>query len=253
MARDHALALAGPADCAVLRVYRWSEPSVSLGRNEPALDRYDRSKLMESRLGVVRRPTGGRAVLHHRELTYALIAPLSGPRAPRCVYRRANRALVRALRALGTAAEMAGPPVSASRPDAGACFGRPAEHEVVVGGRKLVGSAQARFGRRVLQHGSVLLHDDQGLLGGLAADHQGNPQGLRAYDPPDAGSVALANLLPTPPSWEEVAEAVVAGFRMEWGGDWTGAEAERSLPSEVGILEEELRTRYASESWTWRR
>src|SRR3954468_2844114 len=61
----------------ICRVYAWSEPTVSFGRNQAAERHYDRAKLQDRRLAVVRRPTGGRAILHHREITYAVAAPVS--------------------------------------------------------------------------------------------------------------------------------------------------------------------------------
>ena len=76
MAWDHTLALWCGPDRAVLRLYSWDRPTLSLGRNEPAAQLYSRDALRNRGVGVVRRPTGGRAVLHHRELTYAVCAPI---------------------------------------------------------------------------------------------------------------------------------------------------------------------------------
>src|SRR5690606_669373 len=103
------------------------------------------------------RPTGGREVLHDRELTYAVVVPLRAFGGLRALHRLVNGALVEALRSLGVAADLAPPDGRALRPDAGPCFGGPAEGEVTVGGRKLIGSAQVRVGGAVLQHGSLRL------------------------------------------------------------------------------------------------
>ncbi len=102
MAADEALAASvaggGPP---VLRVYRWSPACLSLGRNQPARGRYDVRALAERGIDVVRRPTGGRAVLHHRELTYAVAAPEALLGGPRRAYAAINAALVAGLRTLG--------------------------------------------------------------------------------------------------------------------------------------------------------
>ena len=96
MARDHALALSLLPTSAVLRLYRWDRPTLSLGRNEPARGRYDREALRRLRVDVVRRPTGGRAVLHWRELTYAVALPTRSLGGPRATYRWIHGRLARA-------------------------------------------------------------------------------------------------------------------------------------------------------------
>ncbi|HSR42176.1 MAG TPA: hypothetical protein VLL48_08395, partial [Longimicrobiales bacterium] len=158
MAADHALARDLPSDQAVLRLYGWSGPTLSLGRNEPARGRYDPDLARRLGVALVRRPTGGRAVLHHREVTYAVAAPVAPFGGLRSAYRAINAALVRGLARLGVPAGLAGSDAAGGglAPDAGACFRAPAPGEVVVGGRKLVGSAQVRFGGTLLQHGSIL-------------------------------------------------------------------------------------------------
>ena len=171
MARDHALAeLVGHGE-AVLRLYRWSPATLSLGRNEPFGEIHRRLLASRPDVGVVRRPTGGRAVLHDHELTYGVAAPVSAFGGLRAAYRSINRALVEGLGRLGVAARLAGPGALPS--GAGVCFADSAEGEVVAGGRKLVGSAQRRIGGAFLQHGSLLLDDDQGALLASAAEDPG--------------------------------------------------------------------------------
>ncbi|MCE2398726.1 MAG: lipoate--protein ligase family protein [Gemmatimonadetes bacterium] len=239
MARDHALAeLAGHGE-AVLRLYRWSPATLSLGRNEPLGEIHRR--LLASRLdvGVVRRPTGGRAVLHDRELTYGVAAPVGAFGGLRAAYRAINRAVVEGLGRLGVAAELAGP--GALPPGAGVCFADSAEGEVVAGGRKLVGSAQRRIGDAFLQHGSLLLDDDQGALLASAGE---DPQGEAGADP-----ATLADLLGAVPPWPVLTTALADGFAAALGGSWRRAAM---TPAEVA-LSDRLLASYDSREWTRRR
>jgi lipoate-protein ligase A len=143
-----------------LRFYTWDGPWLSLGyaqRSGP-----ERLAACEGAgVGVVRRPTGGRAVLHGGDLTYALAAPAALlPAGLGASYRLVAGALLAALRSLGVAAERSGP--GAPDPERGAfdCFERAAPEEVCVVGRKLSGSAQRRTRSAVLQHGSIRVVPD---------------------------------------------------------------------------------------------
>lgn len=154
-----------------LRLYRWEPFCLSFGRNEPALRRYDRAAIEARGISTVRRPTGGRAVWHARELTYAIAAPVDsfGDDPARPVSQRAFTAihamLLRAVRSLGVPATMAnaaagGPSGRPQRLGSGACFSSPVGGELMVGTQKILGSAQVQEGGAFLQHGSLLLEDD---------------------------------------------------------------------------------------------
>lgn len=240
MARDHALAERLPPATGVVRLYGWGRPTLSFGRNEPARDRYDAAGAERLGLAVVRRPTGGRAVLHHRELTYAVVVPVDAFGGPRDTYRRIGAALVRGLASVGVHAEIAGRSGPAARPGAGPCFRSPAEGEVVARGRKLVGSAQVRIGRALLQHGSILVEDDQALLERLRA-------GPAPHDLPHRPAT-LAGLLGRAPGAAELEDAVLEGFRASFGGRWDGEVPDTSR-EEARLLRE----RYGRSAWTWRR
>lgn len=101
MALDEALARERKGDAAFLRLYRWARPTLSFGRNQDPRSRYDPHALHSLGVEAVRRPTGGREVLHDRELTYAVVAPFAGPGSLRGLYRQVNEALLAALEALG--------------------------------------------------------------------------------------------------------------------------------------------------------
>lgn len=248
MAWDHTLAAWCPEGVGVLRFYRWDRPTLSLGRNEPAAGVCTPEGVEAAGVGLVRRPTGGRAVLHHRELTYAVIVPDRGLGGPRDAYALINRALARGLVHLGVEARVA-EDGTVLTPDAGPCFQSPAPGEVIAGSGKLVGSAQVRLEGSLMQHGSILLHNDQGMIDALGGANRGG-----------AGSpVALADVLPEVPEVSQLTEAVVRGFAQtlpgRWPRDWRaggpeGTMAAPELPSrpDPGLLQ-----RYASSEWTWRR
>src|SRR5438046_6862855 len=147
-----------------LRLYRFDPPCLSLGRNEPAA-RYDRAAIARRGLDVVRRPTGGRAVWHEHEVTYAVAAPIATFGGLRGAYHAIHARLAAALHTLGVAATLAPDRLTARPPDRrGSCFAAPVGGEVLVGGRKLVGSAQVCEGRAFLQHGSILLAGSQEVV-----------------------------------------------------------------------------------------
>ena len=170
MARDTALqARAARTGETVFSIYSWSRPTLSFGRNQPAIGLYDLGKVRSAGLDVVRRPTGGRAILHHREVTYSVTAPLEDAAPLRETYSRINRILQSGLSRLGVTVVPATSSERAAVPSVRPCFETPAEGELVAQGGKLVGSAQYRDGGALLQHGSILVNDDQSSLPDFAA------------------------------------------------------------------------------------
>ena len=257
MAVDHALAACSSPGEAVLRVYRWSCPTVSFGRNEPARDRYDQAAGHSAGIEFVRRPTGGRAVLHDQELTYAAVLPCAATGGLRATYRLIHRGLVEALCSLGVPAAMAagrGLPVG---PDSGPCFDEPAPGEVTVAGRKLVGSAQARLEGALLQHGSLLIGPGQERLLALssalgstsAGSRMGGHGGVLEKDGGVQAPISLEEVLGQAPPWSDLVQAVISGLRGVTGGDWHRGEL--TEPERVKSIA--LTERYASREWTWRR
>ena len=246
MARDHALAELARPGRAALRFYRWARATLSIGRNEPFTDLHRGLLDLHPEVGAVRRPTGGRAVLHDRELTYSVVAPVGPFGGLRAAYRAINRALVEGLGRLGVSAELAGgeaPPVGA-----GACFAESAAGEVVAGGRKLVGSAQRRIRGTFLQHGSLLLADDQGALLASAAA-AGTSRGDVPMGDVAARPATLAELLGAVPPWRLLATTLADGFAAALGGSWTRSSMTRAELA----LSELLLARYDSREWTRRR
>lgn len=240
MAVDHALAEAVEPEAGWLRLYRWVRPTLSLGRNEPAADVYDFERAGRLGVDVVRRPTGGRGVLHDAELTYAVVAPVAAPGRVRAAYLVVQRGLAAGLRSLGADARLAAG-VTPSPPRAGACFDVTTKGEVVARGRKLTGSAQARIGRALLQHGSVPIDGTQELVGELCRKPAG------AGTPP--ASTTLREQLGRVPSWGEVATAVAEGLAAELGTEL----AEGELPQPAMRRMPSLERQYHSSAWTLRR
>ncbi len=235
MALDHALALDPPSGEGVVRIYGWRPPTISFGRNEPARGRYDTDAARRAGIAFVRRPTGGRAVLHDGEVTYAVVAPARALGGLRAAYRTINRGLIAGLRRLGAPAEEAADGASLP-PDAGPCFRSPAPGEVTAAGHKLVGSAQARIGAHLLQHGSLILRGDQSRLARLAGAEDGadRPATLEAL----IGAVPL----------ERVIEGVAWGLRLALGGIWSEGGYHAAETEAADRLVE----RYRSDAWTWR-
>src|SRR5918999_438442 len=139
-----------------LRLYQWEPYCLSFGRHEPASHAYDVERIRSLGMDIVRRPTGGRAVWHTSELTYAVAAPWEVFGSLRGAYLEIHRLLRQALGTLGVATTLA-PRVRTAALDSGGCFSQPVGGEVLANGRKVVGSAQLRRGSALLQHGSILL------------------------------------------------------------------------------------------------
>jgi lipoate-protein ligase A len=199
----------GDAPRTTLRFYQWTRPTASLGANQDPERAVDTDFCRRRGIDVVRRPTGGKVVLHHNEITYAVVSndiSVFGPTLGSS-YRRISDALVLGLGRLGVRASPAGPPPKEYARGTMPCFALPARDEIVAGGRKIVGSAQKRVGARFLQHGSVPLRHDVGLL-----------RAVTAFDP--AGAILMTSLereLGRNVDFVEAAGGLVDGFAEAFG------------------------------------
>jgi lipoate-protein ligase A len=219
----------------VLRVYAWSRPTLSFGRHESVLGRFDPQSLERANVGTVRRPTGGRVLLHDREVTYSVTAPAPEDEPLKESYRRINTILMAAISRLGASVGES-PGSTPWRPGGAACFAEPAKGELVVDGRKLVGSAQLRERGALLQHGSILIDDDQPRIAALAS---------RPLTPA-LPAATLRECLGRVPEYNEVRNALQDAL----------ADAE-SEPLSLDRHEAEAfagphRERFNSAEWTWR-
>jgi lipoate-protein ligase A len=169
---EHLLAQAQAGETApVLRFYTWNPPTVSLGRFQKAETAVNAEACKRRGINIVQRVTGGRAVLHHHELTYSIVARADDPLFPSDVlgtYKIIATGLLAGLKNLGLHAEMVSRGgMHAALVNKGtkdpACFSSPSWYELVAKGRKIIGSAQRRLSRAFLQHGSILLDYDAGF------------------------------------------------------------------------------------------
>lgn len=242
MARDSALqARAARTGETVFSIYSWTRPTLSFGRHQPAAGLYDIEKIRSANVDVVRRPTGGRAILHDREVTYSVTSPVKDAPPLRETYSRINRLLLDGLARLGVDAELASITERARTPSVRPCFETPADGELIARGSKLVGSAQWRDEGALLQHGSILVDDDQTSLPSFAADTLSTGDSV----PPPA---TLHALMARVPEIAEVASAMFDAVRSLEDEEATEMSEEEIVAETMSHL-----PRFLDEGWTWRR
>ena len=221
-----------------LRLYQWEPHCLSFGRHEPAVMRYNMDRISALDLDTVRRPTGGRSVWHARELTYAVASPWSRFGSLRNAYLEIHRMLREALSSLGIQATLASRSESVPL-DAGPCFSQAAGGEVLVHNHKVIGSAQLRRGNALLQHGSILLHDDQPCLTALMRNQPEAPP----------TRLSLADSMEESLQVGSFAHAVARSARARWPGDWHTVADWGPVLAEASCHF----ARFRSPAWTWAR
>lgn len=250
MARDRALLdamearlIAGEAVAPVLRLYAWDAPTVSIGRHQEPEAACDVAECDRLGIPVVQRPTGGRAVLHDDEITYAVVAPASGAFEGSGVERGAAviaRAIARGLATLGASVQaVRGVAPSSPRAVREACFLSASRSELVVGRRKVVGSAQLRLRHALLQHGSIPLSFD-------AARHAralGSSAELLARH-----AAGLDEALGSRPAASEVRDAIALGFANELDAAMGGSR----LDDDEAARESALADAWRADPLRWR-
>ena len=224
--------LANGGGTSTVRVYGWRPAAISLGWNQ-RMDEIDLNFAGQDSLDVVRRPTGGRAILHSDELTYS-VTMISQSRNILAVYNEISQALVLGLKRLGAdvSLEKAQPhfPTLYQSNLSVACFSSSARYEIQIEGRKLVGSAQRRYvgsdGKEfVLQHGSILLGPDhKRLVKYLNVANEEDRK--RLGNEIEAKTIDLSQALGRPVSFDECVEAVRHGFEDAWGIEFDSTNAE---------------------------
>ncbi|MEE9275506.1 MAG: lipoate--protein ligase family protein [bacterium] len=239
-----------------LRVYAWSPPALSLGRSQRARRDVRLGLLAEEGVDLCRRLTGGRAVLHEAELTYALVGPAAIlGRTVEESYRRLSAGVAEGLRRLGARVEF-GPPGGGGYASQPSCFATTSVHEISIGGRKVVGSAQCRAGGALLQHGSVLLRSPEARLARLLRPRgrereeerrEGDAAGPSGNGLAGGHAVGLCEALGREVSFGEAARALREGLE-EAGGFVFGEEPLR--PDERARAEALAAGRYADPEWT---
>jgi lipoate-protein ligase A len=253
MAIDEAIltSVGGGESPPTLRVYAWTPACISLGFSQTA-DGIDFERLEALGWDLVRRLTGGRAIVHTDELTYSITAPAGNPHVPGDIlasYRHLSQGLVRGLSNLGlqpeVLEEIKHPKEVRENP---VCFEVPSSYEITAGGKKLVGSAQVRKKGAVLQHGSLPLGGDIARICDVLKfdDPSGREAAARRVR---ARATTVSDLTDEAVSWADAAQAIAGGFSEALGWELreaTLSEGERRLAADL------IARRYANPDWNLR-
>jgi lipoyl(octanoyl) transferase len=252
MAVDEAILLAVGAEAVLptLRLYAWDPACLSLGYAQPVSD-VDLDKLNARGWDLVRRPTGGRAILHTDELTYSICAPGNEPRVAGGVlesYSRLARALLKALLLLGLPAESkeSYAPSQINRIPNPVCFEVPSNYEITVHGKKIIGSAQARRKEGVLQHGSLPLFGDlTRITEVLKFPDESSRKAASQHLLDRATTIEYLHVRPI--TWEQAAAAFIKAFEESLD---LSLVQENLTGSELHNAERLIKERYCQTSWT---
>jgi lipoate-protein ligase A len=227
-----------------LRLYAWQPPCLSLGRHQPVAE-VDREALRRAGYDLVRRPTGGRAILHTDELTYSVSIPLTDPRVEGGILASCeslSQGLLWAVR------EELGGDVAINRRDGGAssqeavCFETPADFEIVAGGRKLIGSAQMRARGALLQHGTLPLKGDIARICSFLVVSP-DPDRVRER------AATLERVSGRSMAWGDAAQAVAKGFAQALNLRLELGELTRREKINISRLHQQ---KYSARDWTER-
>jgi len=237
---------------ATLRLYAWDPACLSLGYAQPIAD-VDTTRLVSRGWEVVRRPTGGRAILHTDELTYSVTAPHGEPRVAGSIlesYSRLAKALLAAVQSFTMAVEMkedVGHASSMTKANP-VCFEVPSSYEIVVDGKKLIGSAQARRKEGVLQHGTLPLHGDLARITEalVFADESAR---AAAAEKLLARATTVESIIGPGIDWSAAAQAFIGAFESVL--DLTFERGVLS-PSERSRAEALVKDKYDHPQWTGR-
>ena len=233
-----------------LRLYAWDPPCLSLGDAQPISDA-DRAYLDLTGWQIVRRPTGGRAILHTDELTYSVMGPATEPRLAGSVlesYRVLSKALIAALQSLdittqAIAKDNTSTTISNANP---VCFETPSNYEITFHDKKLIGSAQARRKEGILQHGSLPLHGDLTRI--TQALHYPDQDARKiAADRLFERAITVEGALNHKISWDIAAQAFVDAFESTLNLKFTLQDLSGS---EKARAEELVSIKYANAAWT---
>ncbi|ASV69033.1 biotin/lipoate A/B protein ligase family protein [Cytobacillus sp. FSL W7-1323] len=241
----------------VIRFYGWNPATLSIGYFQKVDKEIKLEAVKENGLGFVRRPTGGRGVLHEHELTYSVIVPEEHPQMPKTVteaYRVISEGVLRGFQQLGLEAYFAVPRSKEEKemlknPRSSVCFDAPSWYELVVEGRKVAGSAQTRQKGVILQHGSILLDLDEDKLFSLFkySNDRVKERMQRAFS---SKAVAINELTDRKITYEDAVVAFKKGF--EEGLDIILEPYELNA-EEITYVEKLAKERYENDEWTFKR
>ncbi|MBS60476.1 MAG: ligase [Anaerolineaceae bacterium] len=230
-----------------LRLYSWSPACISLGRAQSDSD-VDKTRLQSFGYDLVRRATGGRSILHLNEFTYSVCLPKKHPIASGGVlptYRRISNGILASLTELGVVVDNSGG-VPPTEMQGAVCFEHRSHYEISANGRKLLGSAQMRSGRGVLQHGSLPLKGDIASICDTLLFRSENDRATAVLRVRDQATV-LADVLGYEASWEQVATAFERGFAQALDIDFSSEGLSAFEKQNVNLL---IADKYANLAWT---
>ncbi|MBS4215683.1 MULTISPECIES: lipoate--protein ligase family protein [Neobacillus] len=241
----------------VIRFYGWNPPTLSVGYFQKVEKEIDMEAVKTHGLGFVRRPTGGRGVLHEHELTYSVIVSEEHPAMPKTVteaYRVISEGILKGFHQLGLEAYFAVPKTVEERdalknPRSAVCFDAPSWYELVVEGRKVAGSAQTRQKGVILQHGSILLDLDEDKLFSLFKypNDRVKERMKKAFKDK---AVAINAISPRRIALDEAKEAFYKGFAE---GLNIELESYQLTDEELAYVNKLAKERYENDEWNFKR
>lgn len=240
----------------VVRFYTWDPATLSVGYFQRLKKEIDIDKVKEKGFGLIRRQTGGRGVLHDKELTYSVIVPESHPNMPSTIteaYRVISEGLLEGFKLLGFDAYFAIPRSKEEReklkqPRSAVCFDAPSWYELVVEGRKIAGSAQTRQKGVILQHGSLLQDVDVDELFDMFIFKNDRLKEKMKKAFVDK-AVAINDISDRHISIEEMEKAFEEGFKKGLDIEFKPLSLTENQLAEVKVLEE----KYRSEEWLYKK
>ncbi len=234
-----------------LRLYGWEPICLSLGYGQRSRD-VDMARLRARGWQLVRRPTGGKAILHGDELTYSLCLPINHPLAAGKLvdsYRRIGAGLASGLESFGMTVLSQVKDPRNSKSAGPVCFEVASHYEITVAGRKLVGSAQMRRKAGILQHGTIPIRGDVARICDVLsfereAERAAQRQRLRER------AVTLETVLESSPSWDDVAAAIARGAERAYASDILCQELSAD---EIERIKSLMAEQFANPAWTAKR
>jgi lipoyl(octanoyl) transferase len=241
----------------VIRFYGWNPATLSIGYFQQVEKEIDLQAVEDNQLGFVRRPTGGRGVLHEHELTYSVIVSEEHPEMPKSVteaYRVISEGILKGFHNLGLEAYFAEPKTLEERealknPRSAVCFDAPSWYELVVEGRKVAGSAQTRQKGVILQHGSILLDLDEDKLFSLFKypNERVKERMKKAFK---SKAVAINDISPRKVTLGEAKEAFYKGFAEGLNIELQPYEL---TADELLYVQKIAKERYENDEWNLKR
>jgi len=225
-----------------LRFYRWERPTVSLGYSQDIRKVVDVEYCQKQGIDIVRRMTGGKLVLHHKEVTYSLCSSDRETFTSTLTdsYRLISQALMLGFEKMGLKSYLADAPPNSYLRGNLPCFSYPARNEIEVEGKKIVGSAQKRTGSKFIQHGSIPLEENEGFLGLVSFLDKEDSKGRM---------ISLSQALGKKVSFDWAVERFASGisefFKINFKPKVFDAEEKKAI---LKIQKE----RYANKDWTYR-